>query len=293
MIIKLECPYDFMDQNIISNLNLSNDPECLKVNPGVDQFLNKDYFSQFPNLKVVGTPSTGVNHMDINYLKQNNIKYFCLLDNRKGLDSITASAEFTWLHIMNSLRKFSESLNYVGDWREPSNESFLRSNELSGKKIGVIGFGRIGRKLKRYAEAFDMIFKFYDPYVEGGCKKINELYDSDILSINCYLTSETTNLVTDGFLDKFKKPLIVVNTSRGEVVNENYIAKLIKNKDISYSCDVLCNEQDINKLKENSPLLKMNLAYNNLIITPHVAGCTVESQEKALKTILKLCMKLQ
>ena len=57
-------------------------------------------------------------------------------DNRKGLESITASAEFTWLHIMNSLRKFSESLNYVGDWREASNESFLRSNELSGKKIG-------------------------------------------------------------------------------------------------------------------------------------------------------------
>ena len=84
---------------------------------------------------------------------------------------------------------------------------------------------------------------------------------------------------------------LVVNTSRGEVADENYIAKLIKNKDIFYSCDVLRNEQNINKLKENSPLLKMNLAYDNLIITPHVAGCTIESQEKALKTILKLCMK--
>ena len=193
---------------------------------------------------------------------------------------------------MNSLRKFSESINYVADWRKPKNESFLRSNELSNKKLGVIGFGRIGKKLKKYADAFDMDFKFYDPYVKGGCNNISELYDSDILALSCYLTSETTNLITDGFLENFKQPLIVVNTSRGEVVDEKYIAKLIKEQKIFYSCDVLCNEQDLKKL-HNSPLLKLNLDYNNLIITPHVAGCTVESQEKALKTILKLCMKLQ
>jgi D-3-phosphoglycerate dehydrogenase len=240
---------------------------------------------------VVGTPSTGVNHMDTDYLKNNNIKYFCLLDDREGLESITASAEFTWLHIMNSLRKFSQSLTHVNNWRESNNESLLRSNELSGKKLGVIGFGRIGRKLKKYADAFDVDFKFYDPYVEGGCTDISELYNSDVLSINCYLTTETTNLITEGFLDNFKKPLIVVNTSRGEVVDENYVAGLIKSQDIFYSCDVLCNEQDINQLKEKSPLLQMNLDYDNLIITPHVAGCTIESQEKALKTILKLCMK--
>ena len=119
MKIKLECPYDFMDQNIIKNLNLSNDPECLIVNPGIDKFLDKKYFNQFKNLKVVGTPSTGVNHMDINYLDKNNIKYFCLLDDRKGLESITASAEFTWLHIMNSLRKFTESIGCTLNWREP------------------------------------------------------------------------------------------------------------------------------------------------------------------------------
>ena len=289
MKIKLECPYDFMDQNIIKDLNLSNDPECLIVNPGINKFLDENYFNQFKNLKVVGTPSTGVNHMDTDYLEKNNIRYFCLLDDRKGLESITASAEFTWLHIMNSLRKFTESIGCIVNWREPENESFLRSNELSGKKLGVIGFGRIGRKLKKYADAFDMDFKFYDPYVEGGCKDISELYDSDILSLNCYLTPETTNLVTKGFLEKFKKPLIVVNTSRGEVVDEKYIVKLIKNKDIFYSCDVLCNEQNINKLKD-SPLFEMNLDCRNLVITPHVAGCTVESQEKALKTILKLCM---
>ena len=102
MKIKLECPTDFMNQDIIKNINLSDDPECLIVNPGIDKFLDEEYFKQFKNLKVVGTPSTGVNHMDIDYLSKNNIKYYCLLDDREGLESITASAEFTWLHIMNA-----------------------------------------------------------------------------------------------------------------------------------------------------------------------------------------------
>ena len=154
-----------MDPHIISNLDLSNNPECLIVNPGVDKYLDKDYFTQYPNLKVVGTPSTGVNHIDTEYLKNNNIKYFCLLNDREGLDSITASAEFTWLHIMNAVRKFSKSLAHVNNWRESNNEGMLRSNELSGKKIGIIGFGRIGKNIKRYAEAFGMNVKYYDPYV--------------------------------------------------------------------------------------------------------------------------------
>ena len=68
---------------------------------------------QFKNLKVVGTPSTGVNHMDCEYLKKKEIKFYSLLDDRKSLDSITASAEFTWLDIMNLVRKFSYSLSYV------------------------------------------------------------------------------------------------------------------------------------------------------------------------------------
>ena len=141
--------------------------------------------------------------------------------------------------------------------------------------------------------AMDVMTFDFNVYVHDGFYLVNFLNDSDVLSLNCYLTSETTNLVTEGFLENFKKPLIVVNTSRGEVVDEKYIANLVRNKEIFYSCDVLCNEQNTKQLY-NSPLFRLlhtGLDYDNLIITPHVAGCTVESQEKALKTILKLCMK--
>ena len=291
MRVKFECPIDFIKSDVWLDLGFTedNNPECLILNPGTDSYYDGTYFEQFKNLKIVGTPSTGVNHLDVEYLKNRGIDFYSLLDDRKSLETITASAEFTWIHIMNSFRGFSNSLKLVNNWRNLDNEGSLRFRELSGKKIGIIGFGRIGRKIKRYAKAFDMNVKFYDPYVEGGVS-IEELKDSDIISINCYLNDETKGMITDGFFDDFKENLVVVNTSRGEVVDEEYITRLVEEQKIIYSCDVLSNEQDLNKLK-SSPLFKMNSYYNNLTITPHVAGVSVDSQRKALEIILKLCMK--
>ena len=289
MRVKFECPITLIESEISRVFSVDNkNPECIILNPGVDTFYGKEYFEQFKNLKVVGTPSTGVNHMDCEYLKKKEIKFYSLLDDRESLDSITASAEFTWLHIMNLVRKFSYSLSYVPYWRSIENEDNLRSRELSGRKLGIIGFGRIGKKLKRYAEAFEMQVKFYDPYVngEGRVDSLQDLSDSDIISINCYLTEETNNMITYDVFKSFKDGLIVVNTSRGEVVDENYIADLVEEGKINYACDVLQNEQNIEELKK-SRLYRSD----RVVITPHIAGVTVDSQTKALEAILKLCMK--
>ena len=178
MRVKIECPINFLQ---IQDLNVmleslgyttdSKDPfwtECIIVNPGTDIFLGEDYFSKYQNLKVVGTPSTGVNHLDMDYLNSRNIDVKCLLDNRDVLENIHASAEFTWLHIMNAFRRFIPSVNNVHKWRDDENERFLRSNELAGKTIGIVGLGRIGRKIARYAEAFGMNVEYYDPYVTNS-----------------------------------------------------------------------------------------------------------------------------
>ena len=291
MKFRFECPTNFISSEIFEGLEENKDnPECIILNPGSDIFYGKEYFDSFKNLKIVGTPSTGVNHIDCEYLKEKGIKLYSLLDDRESLDKITASAEFTWLHIMNAMRKFSLSLRFASKWRDSGNEQFLRSVELSGKKLGIIGFGRIGRKLSRYAKAFEMDVKFYDPHVRGSCKSVEDLYDSDVLSINCYLNDETRGMISNGFFDGFKHGLVVVNTSRGEVVDENYVAGMVEKHKIFYSCDVLSNEQDMSKLRD-SPLYDMYQLYSNLVITPHVAGVTVDSQRKAMEIILKLCMK--
>ncbi len=113
MKIKLECPTEFLKEEQIRKLlfkygcSLSEDPTVLIVNPGTYFFLDERYFSKFKNLKIVGTPSTGVGHMDIEYLENNGIEYKCLWENRDTLENIHASAEFTWMHIMNCFRRFT------------------------------------------------------------------------------------------------------------------------------------------------------------------------------------------
>ena len=299
MRVRIECPINFLqvrDLNVILDslgyTSDSSDPECIIVNPGTDIFLGEDYFSRYKNLKAVGTPSTGINHLDMTYLNGRDITVKCLLDNRDVLENIHASAEFTWLHVMNAFRRFIPAVNNIDGWREDDNERFLRSNELAGKTIGIVGMGRIGRKLARYAEAFNMNIEYYDPYVEKNEYKrvfsLTNLRNVDILCISCYLTSETEGLIGNGILDDFKENLIVVNTSRGETVDEDYIYDLVTRNKIFYSCDVLSNEQDIEILRKSK---LFNLKRDNIVITPHVAGATIESQTKALRGILELCIK--
>lgn len=298
MKIRFECPLNFFSEEELSNFIKTNeitrddnDPEVIIVNPGTPHFLDYNHFDRFKNLKVVATPSTGTNHIDVDYLRSKGIKTFCLLDDRSVLENIHASAEFTWLHIMNLVRKFSLAIKHVDEWREDRNEIFLRSNELNGKKIGIIGLGRIGKKIASYAQAFGMDIQFYDPYVDSDdfikIQNIRDLSNCDVISINCYLTSETKELITYGTLDGVKKGTVIVNTSRGEVVNEDYILHLVNDRGIVFGSDVLQNEQNIDQLKFSKLLLasKMN---NNIVITPHVAGATVESQFKALNSVVSL-----
>ena len=299
MRVKIECPINFLQEQdlnvILDSLGYtpdSDDPECIIVNPGTDVFLGEDYFSRYKSLKAVGTPSTGVNHLDMTYLESRDITVKCLLDNRDVLENIHASAEFTWLHVMNAFRRFIPAVNSIAAWRDDDNERYLRSNELAGKTIGIVGLGRIGRKLARYAEAFSMNVVYYDPYVKKDEYKrvfsLTNLQNVDILCISCYLTDETKGIISNGILDDFKENLIVINTSRGETVDEDYIYDLVTKDKIFYSCDVLCNEQDVEKLRKSK---LFNLKRDNIVITPHVAGATIESQTKALRGILELCTK--
>ena len=298
MRVKLECPTNFLDHKeldkILSSRSMTiceEDPQAVIVNPGTSEFLDRDYFSEYKNLRVVGTPSTGTNHVDVKDLKRNNVSVVCLLDNKKSLEQIHASAEFTWLHIMNLTRKFTNATKATAGWRSNTNELFLRSNELHGKTIGIIGLGRIGTKVAKYAKAFGMKVCFYDPYVEHKrYKKVENLADldqCDVISINCALTHETFGMIRPGLWDYIGEKTIVVNTSRGEVVDEDYIADLVRNNGILYGTDVLRNEQNIAQLKK-SPILALSKRTQSVVVTPHVAGATKESQTKALLTTLDL-----
>jgi len=297
--IYLDCPTDFLEKktnNYIKNYDITKykkKAECVIVNPGVDHFLSEKYFTDYPKISIVGTPSTGTNHLDLDYLNNANIKVYCLLNDRHSLNNIHASAEFTWIHIMNSFRKFDVAIKQIDQWREAQNEKFLRSNELFGKNLGIIGHGRIGSKVAKYANAFGMNVYYLDPMVSDSdyavkVKSIEELSHCDAISINVVLNSETIGMIKSDVFRNFKDGLKLINTSRGEIIDEDYIIELVHNRNLLFSSDVLKNEQKMNRLKKSKIFIESKINHN-IVVTPHVAGATMESQTKALMSILNLC----
>lgn len=299
-IVFLDCPINFLPpdgvRKYLGEFAITHDrreADCVIVNPGCESPLDAAYFAAFPNLKVAGTPSTGTNHMDLAHLQSRGVKYYCLLDDRDSLENIHASAEFTWMHIMNSFRKFSLAIEKVDAWRDDANEAHLRSNELHGKKLGIIGLGRIGRKVAGFARAFGMQVVFLDPNVAESPlgRKVGSLSDfkeCDAVSINPVLNDSTRGMIREDVFKGFKDGLRLINTSRGEVIDEAYVLKLVRERGFWFSCDVLQHEQEPNTMRQ-SPLFLESKANERVTVTPHVAGATVESQTTALRAILKLC----
>ena len=151
--------------------------------------------------------------------------------------------------------------------------------ELYGKKLGIIGFGKAGRLIAERMKSFGMSVFFYDPYVldwDGPeeKKELDELLQiSDVISIHVIKTKETVNLISKDKLDLLKENSIIVNTSRGNVLDEAYLFELLKSKKIyGAGLDVYSNEppQNIETLK--------NI---NIITTPHIGASTYEAQLNA------------
>jgi D-3-phosphoglycerate dehydrogenase / 2-oxoglutarate reductase len=249
--------------------------------------INRDLLENAKNLKLIVTPSTGSNHIDVKYCKKRTIKIKTLLKT-KFIKNIYASSEFTFSLMLSVLKKIPKAISAVksGHWRDE--EDLLRSKELFGKNLGIIGFGRIGSNIAKYAKAFKMNIFTYDPFKKIKNKSINQkkryqdvLKNSDILFICVNLNDKTKNMVNKSWFKEMKKGAILINTSRGEVIEEKQIIKSLQSKKLSYvATDVVANEQ--NDISKNI-LVKYSKKNDNLIITPHVAGLTNESETKAAK----------
>ena len=269
---------------------LVSDPrvaEALVIDPNVT--LYKEQLDLYPELRVIVTASTGTNHIDLEECVSRNIKVLSLLDDREGLDTIKASSEFTFLLLLATLKNLKAGLRETAAGRWKANERVFRGNELFGKTVGIIGFGRIGRNMYRYLKAFGAKVKFiYDPsLVEGG--KLEWLFDeSDIVVVCCSLTKETHGMIGYSLLERLKERACLINTSRGEVlVEQDLVRFLLKRPDVCVGLDVLAGEVTGAHLR--SPLLRMS----NVTVSPHMAGVTYESQEKAARIALKLLKTLQ
>lgn len=269
-----------------------SDAEIWVVNPGQHFVVDEPILARFPRLRILATPSTGTNHIDVRACEERGVLVRGLLDDRASLDRISASAEFTFLLVLNSLRRLDTGLEEVAAGRWRRNEERLRGHELEGRQAGLVGFGRIGRRLARYLAAFDVAVRYHDPYVEAenAVERVVSLPDlvraSDVLVVCCSLTDETRGMVDGSLLAELPTGAVVVNTSRGEVIDETSVAALLERRaDLAFAADVLAGEVEGTHLE--SPLLPLART-GRIVITPHIAGATVESQEKAAEATLGL-----
>lgn len=269
---------------------LIEDREVWVCSPCPPYIINRDLLDAAVSLTILGTPSTGTNHIDVEYAKKRGIKVLSLSSSRI-IEDIHASAEFSFALMLSMVKKIERGVEQarLGVWREREFE--FRNIELNGKTLGLVGCGRIGRKMIRFAQAFGMYVLFSDPYKTvkvAGVEQVELdelLAKSDIVSIHINLTDETRDMVDESFFGKMKDGAYFLNTSRGDVVDENaLIAALKSGKLRAAAVDVIRNEHLA--VKFNLPLIKYAREHNNLSVTPHIAGATVESEYKAAKYIL-------
>ncbi len=245
-----------------------------------------------PDLRIIGTPSTGSDHIAVRVAEARGIRVVTIKDDRALLDSVQSTAELAWLLVLACSRRMREALRQVraGGW----NAMAVRGHELIGRTLGVVGYGRLGSMMGRFGRAFGMRVIATDPRgasdPEVVCMPLHDLLaESDIVSIHVHLDDSTRGLMGAAEFARMKRGAVLVNTSRGDVIDEDaLLAALESGRLAAAGLDVITGERDADR--NLRPLLRYAAAHDNLIITPHIGGCTVEAQAKVM---LHFVSKLQ
>ena len=242
--------------------------------------LRRALLETLPELKYVGLLSTGFNIVDWEYCKEKGIPV-CNIPSY----STNAVAQLVFALILehtNAVALHSQSV-HSGEWSACKDFCYWKTplSELDGKTIGIIGFGKIGKAVAKIAAAFGMnvVASTNHPAPFENvefCEKDELLAKSDFVSLHCPLTPATEGMVNAEFLSKMKKTAVLINTSRGQVVDEKALASALENGIIAGAgLDVLETEPP----KTDCPLI----GAKNCYITPHIAWAGFETRERLMK----------
>lgn len=271
---------------------LENNPSKLKVrdllikeninvivcNPNQQSFKIDFELLNNTKVKIINSCSTGLNHIDLNYCQKNDIEIQCHKTDYDLINQLPSTSELAFGLMLSLLRNIPECNNHVSRYYWDYTQFMGR--QIKDLKIGIIGYGRLGKMMKKYCDAFDACTYVYDPYVDIEQTSLEDMFKvCDVISLHVHVTDETKYMISKKLLGLSKKGLYIINTSRGEIVNENDIVQsLNKGNLLGYGTDVIENEfDDITK----SPIIKAMNKGLNIIITPHIGGMTIEGQTKA------------
>lgn len=238
--------------------------------------LTKNMFSKADKLLAAGCFCIGINQVDLDASTNNGVAIF-----NSPFSNTRSVAELVIAHCIYLLRRLVEKNDaaHRGNWLKESNDCF----EVRGKTLGIIGYGHIGSQVSVLAEGIGMNVIFYDvePKLSLGnaqqIKSLDELLKkSDIISLHVPGSPVAKNMMNESRISKMKKGAMLINLSRGDVVDLHALKKALEHKHLGGAAiDVFPEEPKSNKEKFVSPLQGMQ----NVIITPHIGGSTMEAQE--------------
>jgi len=246
--------------------------------------MDKELFSAAPNLRALVSATTGLDHIDLKAAAENGVTVLSLRGETEFLEGLSATAELAWGLTLSLLRHIPQAFQSVkeGDWDRDA----FRGNELRGKRLGILGLGRLGRMVAEYGRAFGMSVAAHDPFVSDWPKGVelrsateDLMEDTQVLSIHVPLNDETRGLMNGAMLARLPGGAVLINTSRGAVVDEAALLAALDSGHLAGAgLDVVAGEFSGGP---SQALLAYARDHDNLIMTPHMGGATVKSMEKA------------
>jgi D-3-phosphoglycerate dehydrogenase len=246
--------------------------------------LTSEVIARAERLRAVVTPSTGLDHLDLASLEARNIALLSLKEDIEFLDRVTATAEMAWALLLATVRRlpFAFDAARSGHWARDE----FRGHQISGKTLGVLGYGRLGKIVAEYAKAFRMRVlacetKQITP--APGVQMVDFatlLRDSDVISIHIHLNEANRHFINADALRAMKFGAVLINTSRGAIIDERALLEALENGHLGGAgLDVIEGEwrEDL----RSHPLIAYANHHQNLVISPHTGGVTYESQQMA------------
>lgn len=254
--------------------------------------IDKTFITKAINLKFIARVGAGLESIDIAYAEQHNITLIAAPEGNR--DAVGEHALGMILALFNKLKKADLEIR-SGKWLREEN----RGIELEGKTVGIIGYGNMGKAFAKKLRGFDCEVLCYDIKSKVGDENakqvgLQELFDkTDVLSLHTPQTKLTEKMVNTEFIHQFKKPFYLINTARGSAVVTKNLVNALEHSNILGAClDVLEYEKASfeNFFVEGNELpvdFQYLISSDKVLMTPHVAGWTLESKFKLAETIVK------
>ena len=278
--------------------NRLKDAEILVVKLGMR--ISKEVMDRMPNLKIIGTSTTGLNHIDTEEAERRGIAIASLRGETEFLRTIYPTAEETIGLMIMLMRNLH--LGYEGVLRGKWLKEQSYGHELYGKILGLIGFGRLGSMVARFGKVFNMRVIANDPNVaadvmrEEGAEKVSledVFKESDVVSIHVLYDNATHHMIGREHFHMMKPTAYYINTARGELHDEAALLEALEKKKIAGAAlDVLENEDPKGEHLKGHPLVEYAKTHPNLIIVPHLGGATFESMSRTEEFIAEKIVKV-